>query len=130
MDRRPGAGDAPRRCGRMKPFAGEAVPESMRQAQRWDVVKLRYIDAGLCARCAAQAAWGHQDNAGGWDTLQPPCGPCALVVRDFPMSTTNSLWRKFESPQDHKRNVAAPVPLGESVEDIHGPYSGQEEVLL
>ena len=44
---------------------GEGVAETMRQAQRWDVIKLRHTDAGLCDRCAAHIAWGHQDHAGG-----------------------------------------------------------------
>jgi hypothetical protein len=110
--------------------AGLVVPETPRQAQRWDVVKLRYMDAGLCDRCAAQAAWGHQDNAGGWNDLQPPCAGCESAVGGFPMPTTNPLWRKLEHPQERKRNVAALVPLGKAVEDIHGAYSCQEEVRL
>lgn len=106
------------------------VAETMRQAQRWDAIKLRYMDAGLCDRCAAQAAWGHQDNAGGWDDLQAPCGRCAFMVRGFPVPTTNPLWRKFERPQDHKRNGAAPLTPGEGVEDTHGLHSDQETVLV
>ena len=62
-------------------------PEMMRQARRWDAVKLRYLDAGLCDGCAAQAAWGHQDNAGRWNDLHPPCDGCAPVVRDFSVPT-------------------------------------------
>jgi hypothetical protein len=106
------------------------VAETMRQAQRWGVIKFRYVDAGLCDRCAAQAAWGHQDNAGGWDDLQPPCGRCVFVVRGFPMPTTNLLWRKFDRPQDPKRTGAAPLTPGEAVEDIDGHYSDYEAVLL
>lgn len=108
------------------------VPETLRQAQRWDAVKVRYLDAGLCDGCAAQAAWGHQDNAGGWNDLHPPCGRCAPVVRDFPVPTPNPLWHKFERPQDHRRKRAAPVPVtpGEAVEDIDGPHSDQEAALL
>lgn len=106
------------------------VAETIRQAQRWDVVKLRYIDAGLCDRCAAQLAWGHQDNAGGWNYLQPPCDRCTPVVRGFPVPTTNPLWRKFERPQDHRRNGAAPTTPGEAVEDIDGLHSDQDVALL
>lgn len=95
------------------------MPETVRQAQRWDAIKLCYVDAGLCDRCAAQAAWGHQDNAGGWDNLHPPCGRCKSVARGFPVPTTNPLWRKFERPQDLKRKCAAPLTLGEAVEDTH-----------
>ncbi len=105
-------------------------PEMMRQARRWDAVKLRYLDAGLCDGCAAQAAWGHQDNAGRWNDLHPPCDGCAPVVRDFSVPTPNPLWRKFERPQDHLRNRAAPVTPGEAVEDIDGLHSDQEAVLL
>jgi hypothetical protein len=105
-------------------------PETLRQAQRWDVVKLRYTDGGLCDRCAAQAAWGHQDNAGGWNDLHPPCDRCAPVVRGLSVATTNPLWRKFERPQDHRRSGAAPLTPGEAVEDIGGLNSDQEAVLL
>jgi hypothetical protein len=102
----------------------------MRQAQRWDLIKHRYVNAALCDGCAAQAAWGHQDNAGGWDDLKPPCDRCTLVVHDLPVAATNPLWRKFERPQDHKRNGAAPLTPGEAVEDIHGLHSDQEAVPL
>lgn len=106
------------------------VAETMRQAQRWDVIKHRSVNAGLCDRCAAQAAWGHQDNAGGWNDLQPPCGRCVFVVGRFPVPTTNPLWRKFERPQDHKRNRPALLTPGEAVEDIHGSLSDREAVPL
>jgi hypothetical protein len=105
-------------------------PETLRQAKRWDVVKRRYVDAGLCDRCAAQIGWGHQDNGGGWNDLRPPCGRCTPVVRGFSVPTTNPLWRKFERPQDHLRNRVAPVTPGEAVEDIDALHSDQEAVLL
>lgn len=105
-------------------------PETLRQAQRWDVIKIRYVGTGPCHRCAAQLAWGHQDNAGGWNSLRPPCDSCVPIVRGFPVPTTNPLWRKFERPQNHKRNRAAPLTPGEAVEDIHGPHSVPEAVLL
>jgi hypothetical protein len=107
-----------------------AGAETVRQAQRWDLIKRRYVDAGLCERCAAQAAWGHQDNAGGWDDLKSPCDRCALLVSDLPMATTNPLWRKYSRPQDHKRNGAAPVTPGEAVEDIQDPLMERELVRL
>jgi hypothetical protein len=106
------------------------VPETLRRAQRWDVIKLRYTDAGLCDPCAGQAAWGHQDHAGGWNDLQPPCDRCEPVIRDFPVATTNPLWRKFQRPEDKKRAAAAPLTLGEAVADTHRHYSGQDAVLL
>ena len=105
-------------------------PETLRQAQRWEAIKICYAEAGLCDRCATQPAWGHQDNGGGWDNLRPPCDHCETVVRGLPVSTTNPLWRKFERPQDHKRNSEAPLTLGDAVEDTHGRYSDQEAVLL
>jgi hypothetical protein len=105
-------------------------PETTRQAQRWDIVKTRYVGAGLCHRCAAQLAWGHQDNAGWWNNLRPPCASCASVVHGFPVPTTNPLWRKFERPQDHRRSPAAPLTPGEAVEDVPPLCSGQEPVLL
>jgi hypothetical protein len=101
-------------------------PETMRQAQRWEIIKTRYTNAGLCDRCAAQAGWGHQDNAGGWNDLRPPCELCVPIVRGFPVMTTNPLWQKFERPQDRTRNTAAPVIPGEAVEDIHGLHGDQE----
>jgi hypothetical protein len=106
------------------------LPETMRQAQRWDVIKLRYMDAGVCGRCAAQLAWGHQDNAGGWTHLRSPCDKCAPIVRDLPVPTTNPLWRKFERPQDHKRIFAEPATPGKAVEDVCARHIVREEVLL
>jgi hypothetical protein len=103
------------------------LPETKRQAIRWDVIKRRYTDVGLCDRCAAQASWGHQDNAGGWDDLPKPCESCMPIVRDFPTPTTNPLWRKFERPQDHKRNRPAPVTPGKAVEDVKSLRSGRKE---
>ncbi|OBJ26871.1 hypothetical protein [Mycobacterium colombiense] len=101
------------------------MPETLRQAQRWDAIKLRYTGAGICDRCAAQAAWGHQDNAGGWNNLRPPCARCKTVVKGFPIPTTNPQWRKFERPQDYKRNGTVPTALGNAVEETHGLLSQQ-----
>jgi hypothetical protein len=106
------------------------VAETLRQAQRWDVVKFRYIDAGLCERCAAQLAWGHQDNAGGWTDLRPPCVGCAPLVRELPVATTNPLWRRFLRPQDHKRIPAQPATPPDGVEDVCAQHTQREEVLL
>jgi hypothetical protein len=106
----------------------QRLPETKRQAQRWDITKHRYVGAGLCERCAAQAAWGHQDNAGGWHDLRPPCAGCASVVSGLPVRTTNPLWRKFSRPQDYKRNGAAPVTLGEAVEDAEHALIARELV--
>ena len=71
-----------------------APPETLEQALRWDKTKLRYLRAGLCETCAAQAAYGHQSHSGGWLSLNPPCGKCAPLVSEFPLATTNPVWRK------------------------------------
>lgn len=51
-------------------------PETPRQAQHWETVKNRYLQAGLCRRCAAQAAWGHQC---GFRLIHPPCQVCRAI---------------------------------------------------
>jgi hypothetical protein len=68
-------------------------PETLRQAQEWDRVKARYLRAGLCHRCAAQAAFGHERGAGGWDAIYPPCAVCAELVALFAYPTTTPAWR-------------------------------------
>ena len=35
-------------------------PETIDQAIVWETTKNAYLRDGLCHRCAAQAAWGHQ----------------------------------------------------------------------
>ena len=57
------------------------VPETQRQAQRWDAVKAHYLRKGLCAVCAAQAAYGHQL---GFGRVKPPCDACVPLVTRFP----------------------------------------------
>jgi len=104
-------------------------PESIRQAQRWDVVKTRYVNAGLCGRCAAQAAWGHQSGGGGWDTLHQPCRDCAPVVSALPEPTINPQWRKFDRPQVLSRARVAKTPA-KAVEDIDVPLNMKESVML
>ncbi len=128
MDRRARAFDPARRCRGMNRAGGNYLPESVRQAQRWDAVKLRYVDAGLCDRCAAQAAWGHQDNATGWDNLHSPCAGCTPVVSGLPMQTTNPNWRRFQRPQDEARckpGVLTPPKAVEADESAHSPANGQ-----
>lgn len=49
------------------------TPETLRQAQTWDAVKVRYLRAGFCEVCAAQAAWGHQL---GFSHVNNPCHGC------------------------------------------------------
>lgn len=66
-------------------------PETMHQATRWDRHAVRYAVAGLCRRCSAQAAWGHQL---GFAQVQPPCAACAPAVASFPVAATGA-WRKL-----------------------------------
>jgi hypothetical protein len=73
--------------------SGSRLPETQRQAQEWERFKNRYQRSGLCDRCAAQAAWGHQVSAGGWRVVKPPCPPCAELVAMFPYITANPAWR-------------------------------------
>ena len=49
--------------------------------------------AGLCHKCAAQAAWAYQSGAGGWGAIHPPCAECVGIVEMFAYPTTNPLWR-------------------------------------
>ena len=80
--------------------------ETMRQARTWDMVKTKYVAAGLCHKCAAQAAWGHQLGFGFRSTrnwpdedrgIKPPCETCAPIVATFPVPAgTGSPWRRFE----------------------------------
>jgi hypothetical protein len=69
-------------------------PETLTQAAEWERTKARYLGLGLCHKCAAQAAYGHQQHAGGWSVINPPCFTCAAVVAQLPIETTNPAWRK------------------------------------
>ncbi len=51
--------------------------ETLSQARHWDKRKSRYVAYGLCHRCAAQAAWGHQC---GFNRVAAPCDGCAPIV--------------------------------------------------
>lgn len=65
-------------------------PESRAQAREWDNTKLAYRRLGLCHRCAAQAAYGHQL---GFVPVEPPCGSCLPVVLRFDLDA-GGVWRK------------------------------------
>lgn len=67
----------------------EGRPETNRQALTWDATKRHYILLGLCPRCAAQAAWGHQQ---GFAKVNPPCFACLPVVLTFPVNEHGE-WR-------------------------------------
>jgi hypothetical protein len=72
----------------------QCPPETLAQAAEWERAKARYLGLGLCHKCAAQAAYGHQQHAGGWSAINPPCSTCAAVVAQLPIETTNPAWRK------------------------------------
>ena len=79
-----------RRSQRAKPKSER--PETLAQAKTWETVKGRYLAAGLCHRCAAQAAWGHQI---GFSRLEhAPCQTCAAVVAAMPKQQPNG-WRSL-----------------------------------
>ena len=69
-------------------------PETPRQAEKWQRVYGWYDRAGLCPRCSAQGAWGHQL---GFTNVKPPCNPCAVIVAEFPIETVGS-WRQLTQP--------------------------------
>lgn len=73
-------------------------PETQGQTRIWDTANVWYRAAGLCYRCAAQVAWGHQS---GWSRLHPPCDECASIVRTFPLKQVNG-WRSV--PEKSRRN--------------------------
>jgi hypothetical protein len=68
-------------------------PETLQQVAEWERTKQRYLRAGLCDRCAAQAAWANQRGAGGWSAIHPPCAGCLGIVELFAYPTANGLWR-------------------------------------
>lgn len=68
-----------------------AAPESPRQAQWWGILLARYLRAGLCRTCAAQAAYGHQH---GRMAVEPPCDGCRPVLDLFPLPQVNG-WRSL-----------------------------------
>ena len=67
-------------------------PESLRQARRWDAACSRYTRAGLCSRCASQAAWGGQI---GYSRVHAPCEACAPIIADFPGAEHVNGWRSL-----------------------------------
>lgn len=71
--------------------AKRARPETLQQARTWERTKGRYLAAGLCHACAAQAAWGHQC---GFTGIKPPCAACTPLVAAFPTPAV-APWRKL-----------------------------------
>lgn len=50
-----------------------AKSETLSQASKWDFNNRRWLAAGFCVRCAAQAAWGQQL---GFSQVAAPCVKC------------------------------------------------------
>jgi hypothetical protein len=59
-----------------------AVPETLRQARRWDEMAAQYLRTGMHDVCAAQMAWGRQL---GMSKVRPACDECARM-RSLPGS--------------------------------------------
>lgn len=86
------------------------VPETRREAANWETAKNKYLAAGLCYRCAAQAAWGIQN---GWGTIHPPCRACAPVVAAFPQPVRGSVvWRRLP-PKAWGGSPRSPRPVSD-----------------
>jgi hypothetical protein len=79
------------------------APETLRQAKRWDEVKVHYQRKGLCGSCAAQAAWGSQI---GFSRIMPPCDDCFPIVVRFPGKGAGD-WRS--DPLIHSRDITRQV---------------------
>ena len=79
------------------------LPESLAQARDWEKAKVRYLQAGLCDRCASQAAWAHQPGAGGWWAVHPPCNMCAELIPMLPLATPNPAWRSLRRKRAARR---------------------------
>jgi hypothetical protein len=95
-------------------------PETLLQVHEWERTKSRYINRGLCDRCAAQAAWAHQNMGDNWKTIHPPCERCAQIVATFPHPTPSPDWRKTL-----RQRVTGPrTALTHAV----GPHATQEGV--
>lgn len=68
-------------------------PETLGQARTWDRKCRRYVLAGLCHKCAAQAAYGHAD---GFQKIHDPCDTCQPIVASFDTpGPRGSKWRKI-----------------------------------
>jgi hypothetical protein len=100
-------------------------PETLRQAQRWQAVKDRYVAEGLCEVCAAQAAWAHQDHGDTWETIHPPCVACEPIVAEFPAATPSAVWRKILHPE-----APASMTPHNAVADNHGVITARFDPQL
>lgn len=102
-------------------------PETPRQAKRWDSAFTRYSRAGLCDRCASQAAWGGQI---GYCRVDPPCESCSPIVAEFPGAGHVNGWRSLpEMTRDrrpHRDSVSGSESGGPGVAPTPAPdeYAG------
>lgn len=88
---RSGASTRPAEVPERSPSKASWSHETPRQAEKWQRVYRWYDRAGLCPRCSAQGAWGHQL---GFSNVKPPCLPCSVIVVEFPSPATNG-WNQL-----------------------------------
>jgi hypothetical protein len=91
---RPGSG----RFTTPRPISKAARPETVRQAERWDVVRNLAGQLGLCDRCAPQYADG---IAVGFAIVHPPCTACVNLLETFGGQAKPSGWRVLPSTPRH-----------------------------
>jgi hypothetical protein len=95
--------------------SGKTDPETSREAQTWQTTLNLYLADGLCHRCAAQAAWGHQN---GFSLVRPPCQVCRPIVDTFPVPAgKDSPWRRF--PRGRERHETPASEPERPVSDTH-----------
>jgi hypothetical protein len=87
------------------------LPESLDQARHFDRKVVRYLTAGICRTCSAQAAWGHQL---GFSLIQPPCADCRDAVAALPTPSVGG-WRKLTRNRASGAENAQPAPWQSSL---------------
>jgi hypothetical protein len=101
------------------------LPETLRQAQRWQAIKDRYVLEELCDRCAAQAAWAHQNRGDTWQNIHPPCMACEPIVENFPAATPSPAWRKIPHPE-----APATMTPHNAVAENHGVVRASDDAEI
>ncbi len=94
-------------------------PETLRQAQRFEVHKGEFLRLGLCHPCAAQGAYGRQC---GFTSVRAPCADCLPLLDPLPVASPNG-WRRFAKDTasalrltaEHQPVSSDPSHLGRSV---------------
>lgn len=82
---------------------GAREPETLVQAEKWELVKKNALRFGLCHKCAAQLAWAHQAGTGGFLSVNPPCATCAPLVDMLPRPRGGG-WRTVRGSAQDPRN--------------------------